>query len=44
MMALLLEIKNNRIKELLSLLEEVEGKVIIWANYVYDIRKYSKRY
>jgi SNF2 family DNA or RNA helicase len=24
-------------KELLSLLEEVEGKVIIWANYIYDI-------
>ena len=31
------KIKNNRIKELLSLLEEVEGKVIIWANYIYDI-------
>ena len=24
-------------KELLCLLEEVEGKVIIWANYIYDI-------
>jgi len=31
------KIKNNRMKELLSLLEEVEGKVIIWANYIYDI-------
>jgi SNF2 family DNA or RNA helicase len=30
-------IKNNRMKELLSLLEEVEGKVIIWANYIHDI-------
>ena len=27
------EIKNNRITSLLELLEEVEGKVIIWANY-----------
>ena len=31
------KLKNNRMKELLSLLEEVEGKVIIWANYIYDI-------
>jgi len=33
------EIKNNRITSLLELLEEVEGKVIIWANYVYDIKQ-----
>ena len=33
------EIKNNRISSLLELLEEVEGKVIIWANYVYDIKQ-----
>ena len=32
------EIKNNRLKELLNLLEEVEGKVIIWANYIHDIK------
>ena len=32
------EIKNNRLKELLNVLEEVDGKVIIWANYRYDIR------
>ena len=31
------KLKNNRMKELLGLLEEVEGKVIIWANYIYDI-------
>jgi SNF2 family DNA or RNA helicase len=30
---------NNRIKELISILEETEGKVIIWANYQYDIRQ-----
>jgi SNF2 family DNA or RNA helicase len=35
-------IKNNRMKELLSLLEEVEGKVIIWANYIYDIENIVK--
>ncbi len=32
------ELKSNRISSLLDLLEEVEGKVIIWANYVYDIK------
>tara|TARA_B100001250_G_scaffold332603_1_gene298047 strand:- start:807 stop:2153 length:1347 start_codon:yes stop_codon:yes gene_type:complete len=32
------ELKSNRVSSLLDLLEEVEGKVIIWANYVYDIK------
>ena len=32
------EIKNNRIDSLLQLLEETEGKVIIWANYRADIK------
>ena len=32
------EIKNNRIDSLLELLEETEGKVIIWANYRADIK------
>ena len=36
------EIKNNRMTSLLELLEEVEGKVIIWANYVYDIKQIVK--
>ena len=36
------EIKNNRMSELLDVLDEVEGKVIIWANYVYDIRQIVK--
>ena len=36
------EFKNNRMKELLDLLEEMEGKVIIWANYVYDIEQIVK--
>jgi len=32
-------LKNNRIDALLELLEETDGKVIIWANYVHDIEK-----
>jgi SNF2 family DNA or RNA helicase len=36
------EIKNNRMSELLDVLDEVEGKVIIWANYVYDIKQIVK--
>ena len=36
------EIKNNRMIELLDVLDEVEGKVIIWANYVYDIQQIVK--
>ena len=30
-------ISNNRITELMNVLEETEGKVIIWAHYQYDI-------
>ena len=30
-------LKNNRIKELLKVLEDTNGKVIIWANYIHDI-------
>jgi len=36
------EFKNNRMSELLDLLEEMEGKVIIWANYIYDIEQIVK--
>ena len=42
------EIKSNRMNALLEVLEEVEGKAIIWANYVYDIKQIvntiSKKY
>ena len=31
-------IKNNRLNELSELLEEVEGKAIIWAHYQYDVQ------
>jgi SNF2 family DNA or RNA helicase len=32
-----LSLPNNRITELLNILEESDGKVIIWANYRHDI-------
>jgi SNF2 family DNA or RNA helicase len=32
-----IELPNNRIGELLSVVEETDGKIIIWANYRYDI-------
>tara|TARA_R110000803_G_scaffold41805_2_gene89812 strand:+ start:3643 stop:5091 length:1449 start_codon:yes stop_codon:yes gene_type:complete len=31
-------LKNNRVKALMDCIEEVEGKVIIWANYREDIK------
>ena len=31
------EIKNNRIAELMNVLEEVEGKAVIWAHWRHDI-------
>jgi len=33
------ELKSNRMTSLLQLLEEVDGKAIIWANYVHDIKQ-----
>ncbi len=36
------EIKNNRLAELLDVLEEVEGKAIIWAHYQHDVRNIYK--
>ena len=42
------EIKNNRIPQLMDILEEVEGKAVIWAHYRHDIEKIveaiSKKY
>ena len=35
-------ITNNRITELMSVLEETEGKAIIWANYIHDIEHITK--
>ena len=36
------EIQNNRVDELINILEEVRGKTIIWANYQYDIKRILK--
>ena len=33
------ELKSARLDELMNILEETEGKVIIWANYRYDIQR-----
>jgi len=35
-------IKNNRMSELMNVLEETEGKAIIWAHYQYDITNIIK--
>tara|TARA_R100000900_G_scaffold121456_2_gene96002 strand:+ start:404 stop:1840 length:1437 start_codon:yes stop_codon:yes gene_type:complete len=35
-------LKNNRISELLSILEEIDGKVIIWAIYRHDIKQINE--
>ena len=35
-------IKNNRLSELLEIIEEVEGKAIIWAHYQHDIQTIVK--
>jgi SNF2 family DNA or RNA helicase len=37
------DIKNNRIEELMDVLDEVEGKAIIWAHYQYDVQTICKR-
>ena len=34
----IIHLKNNRLDELMSILEETDGKVIIWANYREDIK------
>lgn len=34
-----IEIENNRLQALIDILEETQGKVIIWANYVADIKR-----
>ena len=35
----IIDLKNNRLDELMSILDEVTGKAIIWANYQHDILK-----
>tara|TARA_E500000318_G_scaffold52412_1_gene48917 strand:+ start:9053 stop:10459 length:1407 start_codon:yes stop_codon:yes gene_type:complete len=33
------ELSNAKLTELLNILEEIDGKVIIWANYIYNIEQ-----
>ena len=33
------DIKNNRLKELMEVLDELEGKAVIWAHYQHDVKK-----
>jgi SNF2 family DNA or RNA helicase len=35
-------LENNRIDELLSITEELQGKCIIWASYTHDIQQIHK--
>ena len=37
------DIKNNRMEELMDVLEEVEGKAIIWAHYQHDVQSIYKK-
>jgi SNF2 family DNA or RNA helicase len=36
------DLKNDRMNELMSVLEEVEGKVVIWAHYRHDVENIVK--
>jgi len=36
------EIKDNRINELMDCLEEVEGKAIIWSRFRYDVKRITE--
>jgi len=38
----IIDIKSNRLDELMQILGENSGKVIIWANYIYDINQIKK--
>jgi SNF2 family DNA or RNA helicase len=37
-----LNLQNNRVEELMQILGETSGKVIIWANYIHDILNIEK--
>ena len=38
----IVDIKDNRLKELLECLEDISGKVIIWSRFRYDIKRISE--
>ena len=37
------DIKNNRLTELMDVLDELEGKAVIWAHYQHDVRKIIRK-
>ena len=37
-----IEIKDNRLNELLDCLEEIEGKAIIWSRFRYDVKRITE--
>ena len=38
----MIEIKDNRLNELMDCLEEVEGKAIIWSRFRYDVKRITE--
>ena len=38
----IIDLKNNRLTELMQILDETSGKAIIWANYIHDIESIEK--
>ena len=38
----IIDINNNRLSQLMQILDETSGKAIIWANYVHDIHSIEK--
>jgi SNF2 family DNA or RNA helicase len=37
-----IEVKDNRINELMDCLEEVDGKAIIWSRFRYDVKRITE--
>ena len=37
-----IEVKDNRLNELLDCLEEIEGKAIIWSRFRYDVKRITQ--
>ena len=35
-------IKNNRLTELMNILDEIEGKAVIWAHFQHDVKNIIK--
>ena len=44
MMALYMNYLTNRLPELMDLLDEIEGKVVIWAHFQRDVHRIIEAY